>query len=109
MGLHAEELVVRGYNTTTVISQKAEEGPEKRLFHHRLMVQAGAYQNSTWVVAVAKGGAEDGFPMIAGSIIVNPDGEIVAEAKTEHDELIVADSAPHATIFGNRTTSGLQR
>ena len=27
----------------------------------------GAYQNSTWVVAVAKGGAEDGHPMIAGS------------------------------------------
>src|SRR5258705_391078 len=38
------------------------------------------------VVAVAKGGAEDGYPMIAGSIIVNPDGEIVAEAKTEDDE-----------------------
>src|SRR5262249_2699222 len=79
-----------GYNTPAVNSQKAEEGPEKRMFHHRLTLQAGAYQNSTWVVAMAKGGAEDGFPLIAGSIIVNPDGEIVAEAKTEDDELIVA-------------------
>jgi len=60
MGLQGVELIVLGYNTPSVNSQKAEEGPEKRLFHHRLMVQAGAYQNSTWVVAVAKGGAEDG-------------------------------------------------
>ena len=51
------------------------------MFHHRLAVQAGAYQNSTWVVAVAKGGNEDGHPLIGGSIIINPDGEIVAEAR----------------------------
>lgn len=109
MGLQGVELVVLGYNTPSVNSQKAEEGPEKRLFHHRLMVQAGAYQNSTWVVAVAKGGAEDGFPMIAGSIIVNPDGEIVAEAKTEHDELIVADCDLDATVFGKETIFDFKR
>ena len=90
MGLQGVEMVVLGYNTPSVNSQKAGEGPEKRLFHHRLSVQAGAYQNSTWVVAVAKGGVEDGHPLIGGSLIVNPDGEIVAEAKTEDDELIVA-------------------
>ena len=66
-------------------------------------MQAGAYQNSTWVVAVAKGGAEDGHHMIAGSIIVDPDGEIVAEAKTEDDELIVADCDLDATRFGKET------
>jgi predicted amidohydrolase len=79
------------------------------MFHHRLTVQAGAYQNSTWVVAVAKGGVEDGFPLIAGSIIVNPDGEIVAEAKTEDDELIVADCDLDATIFGKETIFDFQR
>src|SRR5215813_6749978 len=103
MGLQGVELIVLGYNTPSVNSQKAEEGPEKRMFHHRLMVQAGAYQNSTWVVAVAKGGAEDGYTMIAGSIVVNPDGEIVAEAKSEDDELIVADCDLDATIFGKQT------
>src|SRR6201982_3773932 len=83
MGLQGVEMVLLGYNTPSVNSQKSVEGPEKRLFHNRLSVQAGAYQNSTWVVAVAKAGSEDGHPMIAGSIIVNPEGEIVAEAKTE--------------------------
>jgi predicted amidohydrolase len=72
-------------------------------------VQAGAYQNSTWVVAVAKGGVEDGHPMIAGSMIVNPDGETVAEAKTENDELIVADCDLDATVFGKQSVFDFAR
>ena len=73
------------------------------MFHHRLTLQAGAYQNSTWVVAIAKAGSEDGHPMIAGSVIVNPDGEIVAEAQSEADELIVAECDLDATVFGKET------
>ncbi len=89
MGLKGVELVLLGYNTPSVNSQNREEGPERRLFHSDLSMQAGAYQNATWVVGVAKAGVEDGFPMIAGSMIVDPDGVVVARAKTEGDELIV--------------------
>jgi N-carbamoyl-D-amino-acid hydrolase len=103
MGLQGVEMVLIGYNTPSVNSQKSEEGPEKRLFHNRLSVQAGAYQNSCWVVAVAKSGVEDGFPLIGGSIIVNPDGEIVAEAKGEGDELLVYPCDLDATVFGKQT------
>ena len=103
MGLQGVEMVLLGYNTPSVNAQKGAEGPEQRLFHNRLSVQAGAYQNSTWVVAVAKAGVEDGFPMIGGSLIVNPDGEIVAEAKTEADELIVHVCDLDATVFGKTT------
>jgi len=109
MGLQGVELIVLGYNTPSTNSQKSEEGPQKRLFHNRLTVQAGAYQNSTWVVAVAKGGAEDGYPMIAGSLIVNPDGEIIAEASTEDDELIVADCDLDATRFAKATIFDFDR
>jgi N-carbamoyl-D-amino-acid hydrolase len=109
MGLQGVELIVLGYNTPAANSQKSEEGAEKRRFHNRLTVQAGAYQNSTWVVAVAKGGVEDGHPMIAGSMIVNPDGEIVAEAKTEDDEIIVADCDLDATIFGKESVFDFAR
>ncbi len=45
----------------------------------------------------------------AGSMIVNPDGEIVAEAKTEDDELIVADCDLDATIFGKETIFDFKR
>jgi predicted amidohydrolase len=58
---------------------------------------------------VAKGGSEDGHHMIAGSLIVNPDGEIVAEAKTEDDELIVADCDLDATVFGKEAVFDFAR
>jgi predicted amidohydrolase len=109
MGLQGVEMIVLGYNTPSVNSQRKGEGAEKRHFHNRLSVQAGAYQNSTWVVAVAKGGSEDGHPMIAGTIMVNPEGEIVAEAKTEADELIVHDCDLDDTLFGKQTIFDFKR
>jgi N-carbamoyl-D-amino-acid hydrolase len=109
MGLQGVELIMLGYNTPSTNSQNAEEGPEKRLFHNRLTVQSGAYQNSTWVVAVAKCGVEDGHPLIAGSMIVNPEGEIVAQAKSEDDELIAFDCDLDATVFGKSTIFDFQR
>ncbi len=54
MGLQGVELVTLGFNTPSANSQSAGEGADMRTFHHKLSVQAGAYQNSTWVVAVAK-------------------------------------------------------
>jgi N-carbamoyl-D-amino-acid hydrolase len=109
MGLQGVEVIMLGYNTPAVNAQRGAEGPAQRLFHHRLSLQAGAYQNSTWVVAVAKCGVEDGHPMIAGSVIVDPGGEILAEATTEGDELVVADCALDATAFGKQTVFDFQR
>jgi predicted amidohydrolase len=103
MGLQGVEMVLLGYNTPSVNSQKADEGPEKRLFHSNLVLQAGAYQNSTWVVAVAKAGIEDGHPLIGGSVIVNPDGEVVVSAQTEADELLVHACDLDDTVFGKQT------
>ena len=90
MAMADVELVLIGYNTPTA-DAFGEEGSELRAFHNRLTLQAGAYQNSTWVVAVAKAGLEDGHALMGGSSIVAPTGEIVAEAASEADELIVAD------------------
>ena len=55
---------------------EAGEGLEQRMAMHKLSLQAGAYQNSTWVVAVAKCGDEDGHPLMGGTVIVDPDGVI---------------------------------
>ncbi len=103
MGLQGVEMVLLGYNTPSVNSQRPAEGPADRLFHNRLSLQAGAYQNSTWVVGIAKGGDEDGFPMIGGSLIAAPDGKIVVEAKTEDDELIVHACDLDDCTFGKKT------
>lgn len=103
MGLQGVEMVLIGYNTPSVNAQRGSEGIEKRLFHNRLSVQAGAYQNATWVVAVAKAGDEDGHHLFGGSLIVDPNGEIVAEAKTEGDELLVHACDLDETKFGKST------
>ncbi|MEM7635992.1 MAG: N-carbamoyl-D-amino-acid hydrolase [Pseudomonadota bacterium] len=103
MGLQGVEMVMLGFNTPSVNSQRSGEGLEDRLFHHRLSVQSGAYQNSTWVVATAKAGVEDGHPLTAGSVIVDPNGKIVAETKTEDDEMIVHACDLDACNFGKQT------
>jgi N-carbamoyl-D-amino-acid hydrolase len=103
MGLQGVEMIVLGFNTPSVNSQRTVEAGDQRIFHHKLSLQAGAYQNSTWVVAVAKAGVEDGHHLFANSVIVDPDGYIVAESRTEGDELLVHDCNLDATRFGKET------
>ena len=91
MGLQAVELVMLGYNTPTLNSMKPQETAATRMHHNHLCMQAGAYQNATWVAGCAKAGDEDGFDLMAGSCIINPDGEIVALAETNEDEVILHD------------------
>ncbi|MDP0928932.1 N-carbamoyl-D-amino-acid hydrolase [Paracoccus onubensis] len=103
MGLQGVELVILGYNTPSVNSQNSGEGEEKRLYHSELSMTAAAYQNSTWVVGVAKAGDEDGHPLMGGSIIVDPNGYVVARAKTDGDELLVHECDMDLSVFGKET------
>jgi predicted amidohydrolase len=89
MGLQGVELVLLGYNTP-VHNPPAPEHDALSLFHNHLSMQAGAYQNGTWVVGVAKCGVEEGVEMIGGSAIIAPSGEIVAQCSSQGDELAVA-------------------
>jgi len=109
MGLQGVELIVLGYNTPSGNSQNANETAELRGFHSDLSVQAGAYQNSTWVVAVAKAGDEDGHPLNGGSVIVSPDGVIMQKAQTDGDELLVQACDMDATKFGKASVFDFKR
>jgi predicted amidohydrolase len=53
-------------------------------------MQAGAYANATWVVGTAKCGVEEGCEMIGNSSIIAPSGEVVGQAVTQDDELVIA-------------------
>ena len=89
MGLKGVEMILCGYNTPIHYvpdpSQDILQG-----FHNALVMQSGAYQNGTWVVGVAKGGAEEGVDSLGQTCIVAPSGQIVAQAYTTDDELVVA-------------------
>lgn len=92
LGLQGVELTMIGYNSAGYDPNGGDsEGPELRTFHAHLCVQANAYMNATFAVAVAKAGIEDAAALIGGSCIVGPDGRILVEAKTLGDEVIIAD------------------
>ena len=89
MGLKGVEMILCGYNTPIHYvpdpSQDILQG-----FHNALVMQSGAYQNGTWVVGVAKGGIEEGVDSLGQTCIVAPSRQIVAQAYTTGDELVVA-------------------
>ena len=92
LGLQSVELVMLGYNTPSTNQDAAGfEAHHLRVFHSHLSIQSGAYQNSCFAIATAKAGTEDGCELFGNSIIVNPQGEIMAEATTWDDEIITAE------------------
>ena len=89
MGLQGVEMIFIGYNTPLFYAPDPTQDP-LQAFHNHLVMQAGAYQNGTWVVGVAKGGTEEGVESLAHSAVIAPSGQIVAQAVTDGDELITA-------------------
>ena len=89
LGLQGVEIILIGYNTPIHYapdpSQDALAG-----FHNNLVMAAGAYQNGTFVVGVAKGGVEEGVASLADSQILAPSGEVLARAAGDGDEVVVA-------------------
>lgn len=89
MGLQGAELILIGYNTP--MHYPPDPGQDSlQAFHNHLVMQAGAYQNGTWVAGIAKGGTEEGCELLAQSCIIAPSGQIVAQAVSTGDELVVA-------------------
>ena len=93
LGLNNVELVCLGYNSAAYDPNGGDsESAELRTFHSTLAVQSNAYMNATWAVSVAKAGNEDGAGLIGGSVIVDPNGVVRAQARTLGDELIFAEA-----------------
>jgi len=104
LGLQQVELVMLGYNTPSLnMENRGFEAHHLRVFHSHLSVQAGCYQNSCFAAAVAKAGTEDGHELFGHSIIVNPQGEIMAQATSWDDELILADCDLSMCALGRST------
>ncbi|NCG25548.1 MAG: N-carbamoyl-D-amino-acid hydrolase, partial [Actinobacteria bacterium] len=90
LALGGAELILIGYNTPKHYAPDPSQNPLQG-FHNRLVMQSGAYQNGCYVVGVAKGGLEEGVDSLAESCIIAPTGQIVADVRTEGDELTWVD------------------
>jgi N-carbamoyl-D-amino-acid hydrolase len=110
LGLQSVELVMLGYNTpSTNQAAGGFEAHHLRVFHSHLSIQAGCYQNSCFAVATAKAGVEDGCELFGHSIIVNPQGEIIAQAGSWNDELITADCDLEMCRLGRTTVFAFEK
>lgn len=89
MALRGSEMILVGYNTPDDHTGNFDFDSLTQ-FHNQLSIQAGAYQNSNWVIATAKAGHEEGSNLIGQSMIVAPSGQIVAMATSTADEVVVA-------------------
>ncbi len=89
LSLQGAEMILLGYNTPDHASDKPG-GHHLANFHNLLSMQAGALQNATFVVGVAKAGVEEGVSQIGQSCIVAPTGEVIAQASSLEDELIAS-------------------
>jgi predicted amidohydrolase len=108
LGLQDVEMILLGYNTPRV-NPPAPEHDRLGEFHNQLVMQAGAYQNATWVVGVAKAGVEAGVEQIGGSSIIAPTGQVVAQAITQDDELVVARCDLDMGLSYKRSTFAFDR
>lgn len=64
--------------------------PARRVAHWRLLAQARAVENQSYVVACNTAGTHAGVPMGGHSMVVDPWGQVVAEAG-EDEQVLVAD------------------
>ncbi|KAL4905663.1 hypothetical protein BDW74DRAFT_185166 [Aspergillus multicolor] len=117
-GLQGAEIILCGYNTNGFAPQfwgqsgdmSREEAEAFSLFHHKLVMQAHSYTNATFSVASARCGNDDGkYPLIGGSMIVDPEGRILAEGKTVEDEVVIADCDLDLCLPGRKRTFDFRR
>ncbi|TKA69972.1 hypothetical protein B0A55_08069 [Friedmanniomyces simplex] len=118
LGLQGVQVVLCGYNTAGFApdlwgsdkNADPKQAEETALFHHKLVMQHGSYTNATFSVCAARCGVDDGkYSLIGGSCIVGPEGDILAEAKTVEDEVVMAECDLSACRQGKTRTFDFAR
>lgn len=74
--------------------------PERRRSHWTLLARARAVENQSFVLACGTAGTHGGVPQAGHSIVVDPWGEVLAEAGPD-EEVLTVDFDP-ATVAGTR-------
>ena len=74
--------------------------PERRRAHWTLLARARAVENQAFVLACGTAGTHAGVPQAGHSVVVDPWGEVLAEAGPG-EEVLTADFDP-ATVAGTR-------
>jgi predicted amidohydrolase len=65
--------------------------PASAGFYPDFLARARAAENGVYLLAANRVGQERGHAFLGRSLIVGPDGEVVAEASTEGETMLIAD------------------
>jgi predicted amidohydrolase len=77
--------------------------------HWHVLLRARAIENGAWVVAAAQGGLhDDGRETYGHSLIIDPWGRIVAEAKGDEPGVIIAEIDPAASVAARKKIPNLK-
>lgn len=68
--------------------------PQAASFYPDFMAQSRAAENGIFLVAADRIGNERGTPNLGRSLIIDPDGKILAEAGRDQEEMLVAEMEP---------------
>ncbi|MBI1378003.1 MAG: carbon-nitrogen family hydrolase [Frankiales bacterium] len=80
--------------------------PTPRIEHWSVLTRARAIENQAWVVACNSAGRHAGVAMGGRSVVVDPRGEVVAEAG-EAEEVLLADVDPDLAVQWRRSFPAL--
>ena len=83
--MNGAEIICTPYNTP------AFDGDVKKgVDASDMCIRSAAYYNGCFAIGVGKAGVENDVRFIGGSLLVGPDGSILARAESDGDELITA-------------------
>jgi N-carbamoyl-D-amino-acid hydrolase len=86
LSINGADIVAVGYNTP--VMPGGTLGQARRA--SELAITAGAYYTGTTVIAAGKAGTENGVRFIGRSFVCAADGTVLARAKTNRDEVVMA-------------------
>ena len=109
MGLQGVELIALGFNTPSVNSRRTRRGHRSAFSTTSCLCRPAPIRTRPGWWEWPRLALRTGTRCSADSIIVNPDGEIVAETRTEEDELVVHACDLDATRFGKETIFDFKR
>lgn len=90
MGLQNVEIIVNGFNTPFTLP--FARTLEKNIYRfHYLPLQAQAITEGTFIISVARAGDVFGVKQIAGTCIIDPQGEILCKTESLSEQLLIAD------------------
>jgi predicted amidohydrolase len=71
--------------------------PTPRIEHWDILTRARAIENQAWFVACNEVGAQPGIQLGGHSVVVDPKGEVVGQAGTD-EEVLLVDVDPEASV-----------